>query len=86
MARGKTVRLQTEGNTIAISQCDYTTLTLWLNDNIVNLDKKVKVTYKGKTIFNAQVSRTADNLRNSLYDRGDLSYSFPAKVELKIKK
>ncbi len=86
MARGKTVRLQAEGNTIAISQCDYTTLTLWLNDDIVDLDKKVKVTYKGKTVFNALVKRTAENLSSSLYDRGDLSYSFPAKIDLKFKK
>ncbi len=86
MARGKTVRLQAEGNTIAISQCDYTTLTLWLNDDIVDLDKKVKVTYKGKTVFNALVKRTAENLSSSLYDRGDLSYSFPSKIDLKFKK
>lgn len=86
MTRGKMVRLQTEGNSIAISQCNYSTLTLWLNDNIVDLDKKVKVTYKGKTIFNALVPRTTENLKSSLYDRGDLSYSFPAKIELKIKK
>ena len=86
LARGKMVRLQAEDNTIAISQCDYSTITIWLNDSIVDLDKKVKVTYKGKTIHNALVPRKVENLSSSLYDRGDLSYSFPAKIEVKIKK
>ena len=86
MARGKMVRLQVDGNTINISQCDYSTLTLWLNDDIVDLDKKVKVVYKGKTLYNALAPRTAENLRSTLYDRGDLRYSFPAKIQVKIKK
>lgn len=86
LERGKTVRLEVKGNVIDINECDYSTLTLWLNDQLVDLDQKVKIICKGKTLYNGFVARSADNLKTSLYDRGDLSFSFPAKVEVKIKK
>jgi hypothetical protein len=50
LAHGKSVEARIEGNTIHIDKCDYTRLTISLNDNMVNLDKKVTILYKGKKI------------------------------------
>lgn len=85
LARYKQVRVHVDGNTITLDRCDYKHLTLWLNDSLVDLDKKVKVIYNGKTIFNKRVPRTEANLAESLSKREDTSYCFPSRIELKLK-
>lgn len=84
LARYKQVRTHVNGNTITIDRCDYSSLTLWLCDSLVNLDRKVKVVAGGKTIFNKRVPRTASNLYESLSQREDTSYCFPAKITLTL--
>ena len=64
----------------------YSMLTLWLNDQFVDLDKKVSVVYKGRKIFSGKVQRTVANLKESLSKREDCSYAFPAKIVVKTSK
>lgn len=85
MVMGKQVRLEVKGNEIDITRCDYKTITLSLNDEIVDLDRKVKVRYQGKTIFNGRLKRSAETLHSTLYQRNDPRYAFPAQVTLKVK-
>lgn len=85
MVMGKQVRLEVKGNEIDITRCDYKTITLSLNDEIVDLDRKVKVRYQGKTIFNGRLKRSAETLRSTLYQRNDPKYAFPAQVSVKVK-
>lgn len=80
LQRGKTVRLSLKGNTVNISQCDYTQLTLHFNDQMVKLDKTVIIKYNGKTIFKDKLERTLANLQSTLAERKDLRYMFPAQV------
>ena len=80
LQRGKTVRLSLKGNTVNISQCDYTQLTLHFNDQMVKLDKPVIIKYNGKTIFKDKLERTLANLQSTLAERKDLRYMFPAQV------
>lgn len=82
--RYKQIRTHVEGNTIYLDRCDYKHLTLWLTDSLVDLDKKVKVVYKGKTIFNKRVPRTSANLYESLTKREDTSYCFPSRINLTL--
>lgn len=84
LQRGKTVRLTLQGNTVDIQQCDYTELTLHFNDQMVNLDKPITIRMKGKTLFKGKLSRTAENLKNSLSQRGDLRYIFPAQITIHL--
>lgn len=84
LARYKQVRLHVEGNTIYIDRCDYTSVTLSLNDELVDLDKVVKVSYKGRTLFSGKLPRTRRNLLRSLTQREDTSYAFPATVTVKL--
>ena len=83
--QGKTVIADIDGNTINIEQCDYSKLTIYLNDRLVNLDKKVTIRYKGKKIARIKPRRTIANLHSSLNQRGDRSYAFPCIVDVKIK-
>ena len=84
MARGKEVRLSVSGGKIVIERCDYSSLTLWLNDEIVDLDKKVTIEYSGKTLFKGTLKRSAELMRESLYGRNDPGYIFPAKVTVDL--
>ena len=80
IARGKEVRLSTDKNKIVIERCDYPSLTLWLNDAIVDLDRPVKVEYAGKTLFEGKLQRSSALMKETLYSRNDPGYIFPAKV------
>ena len=86
MARGKRIIAQIADNVITISECDYSRLTILLNDEMVNLDKSVKVVMNGKTLFKGKVRRTMENLRKTLSERNDPSYVFPSAIDVAIKK
>ena len=80
----KTVEARIEGNTIHIDRCDYKKLTIYLNDYMLDLDKKVVVRHKGKKIASRKLRRNITNLYNTLNPRNDRSYSFPCMLEIKI--
>ena len=85
LAHGKRVVASIDGNTINIEQCDYSKLTIYINDRMLDLDKKVKVVCKGKKLFNKKVKRTIAALHKSLVKRNDRSYAFPAMIEVEVK-
>ena len=81
---GLTVIANIEGNTINIERCDYSSLTIHLNDNMVDLDKKVTILYKGKKIAKKKLKRTISNIYSSINCRNDRSYAFPAHIEVEL--
>ena len=85
LKRGQRVRLTCQNNVIDITECTYSELTLWLCDELVDLDNRITVRYQGRTLFNGKLHRTRDNMRQSLSERGDLSYIFPARVTVKTR-
>lgn len=80
MARGKCVELCVKGNIIDIQRCDYSQLTLYLNDELVDMNRKVEVKMYGSSLFKGKVSRTEKCLRESMAERGDPSYCFPGRI------
>jgi len=83
--QGKTVIASIDGNVINIEQCDYSRLTICLNDHLVNLDKKVTIRYKGKKIARVKPRRTIANLHRSLSERNDRSFAFPCIIDVELK-
>lgn len=73
-------------NVINISESDYSRLTIYLNDEMVDLNKPVVVNYKGKKVFKGKLPRTIANMARTLAERGDLRYMFPAMVEVELPK
>ena len=73
-------------NVIEISESDYSRLTIYLNDDMVDLNKPVVVNYKGKKVFKGKLSRTIANMSRTLDERDDLRYMFPAMVEVELPK
>lgn len=82
MQRGKEVRIEREGNVINITHCDYEHLTLWFNDDMVNLDQPITVKRQGKRAFKGRLQRSADLIRQTMAERGDPRYVFSAKISL----
>lgn len=85
LAKGKEVRAELNGNTIRITRCDYTSLTLSLSDAMLDLDQPVKVICRDKTLFEGPIERRASTLRRTLSTRGDPAYCFPAQIRVEIK-
>lgn len=79
-----TVVARREGNVIDILESDYSRLTIYLNDEMVDLDKPVTVRYNGKKLFKGKLRRTIGNMVSTLNERGDLRYMFPAMVEVEL--
>ena len=79
------MRVALRGNTISIERCDYQKLTICLNDEMVNLDKPVKVVCQGRTLFKGKAKRHAATLRHTLSERGDPAYMFPAQLTVRMR-
>jgi poly(3-hydroxybutyrate) depolymerase len=85
LARDKEVRADINGNTITITRCDYSQLTLSLCQEMVDLKKPVTVMYQGRKLFKGKVKTQPGTLRRTLYQRNDPAYMFPAEITVKIK-
>ena len=84
LARGKEVRVSRSGNTIALEKCDYSSLTVYLNDAMANLDQPVRVTMGDRVLFEGPVKRTPAEMRRTLRQRQDPSYLFPVRIEVSL--
>lgn len=76
--------VQRKGNEIEILECDYSRLSIYLNDVMVDLNRPIIVRYKGEKIFKGKLIRTIGNMQRSLARSGDLRYAYPAVVEVEI--
>ena len=83
-AKGKTVTAQISGNTVEILSCDYSELTVYLNDTLVDLGKPVRIVCNGAKLFEGPLERSPATMRQTLARRGDPSYIFPASVTVKM--
>jgi hypothetical protein len=82
--KGKMLVASVKDNTVTIESSDYTKVTVYLNDMLVNLDKPVKIISGEKVLFEGILKRTPQNMLSTLNTRGDLSYIFPAVIEVKL--
>ncbi len=83
LSRGKRVDVVVEGNTINISRLDYSELTLYLSDELVNLKKPVTVKLRGKKVFKGKLKPSLDTYRQTLYERQDPRFAAPCKITVK---
>lgn len=75
-----------EGQIIEIEKADLVTeLIINLNDEMLDLDKKVSVRYNGKTIYNAVPKRSVSRIWKSLNERNDLQQVFCTKINVSLK-
>jgi hypothetical protein len=82
--KGKELVASVKDNVITIEKSDYSQVTVYLNDTLADLDKPVKILSGGKVLFEGLVARSPKTMLSTLNARGDLSYIFPARVEVTL--
>lgn len=73
-------RLDRKENLVELEWCEYTRVTVYLNDEMLDLDKPVKIHFAGRELYNGMVERNANTMRRNLLSREDPAYAFPAQV------
>ena len=84
LAPGKMVRASIHDNQVDITACDYSSLTIYLNDDLVDLDKAVTIKYGKRLLFRGRVRRKESTMQQTLFQRNDWAYMFPAMVEVNV--
>ena len=82
---GALVIAERDGQTITIESAEKVDrLMVRLDDRMVDLDRPVRIVYKGKTVFEGRAPRTIAALIRTLEKRGDRQLMFDADVEVKL--
>ncbi len=82
--KGYLLIAERNGNTIEIIHSDYSSVTIYLNERMFNLDKKIVVKYKSKMIFREKVKKNVELMKTTLYERDDPNYMFCSKLKLNL--
>lgn len=69
-----------ENNTIYITTEHYKSVTIWLDDYIVDLDKRVVIVFNGREAFSGVVPRVEQNIKDSIAGRYDPEYIYWGRV------
>ncbi len=82
---GSLVEAKLDKQTLEIVNVEKVTkLLIRLDDRMLDLDKPVKVTHKGKVLFEGVVPRTAATLAKTLIGRGDPKLVFDAEIAVDL--
>ncbi len=82
---GSFVVAERSGQTVEIKAAEkITELAIRFNEDMVDLEKPVKVVYKGQTLFEGLAKRTITTLIKTLEKRGDPKLMFEAEVIVKL--
>lgn len=74
------------GQTINIEKAESVDhIIIRLNDEMLDLDKKVTVEYNGKNVFNGTPKRSISTVWKTLHEHNDLNQYFSAEIELTLK-
>ena len=84
LSKGKQAVVSVKDNVVTIESCDYNALTVFLNDDLVDLDRTVWVKADGRLLYEGIPERRSATMRETLEERGDLSYIFPVAIPLTL--
>ncbi|MCT4602630.1 MAG: hypothetical protein N4A59_06990 [Marinifilum sp.] len=73
-----------KSNTVNVSKSYTNHVQVYLNDQMLNLNKPVRIVYNGKEVQRKKLARNISNIYESLNYKGDPNLAFSAKVELKL--
>lgn len=83
LKRGMRVDAVVKGNTITVSRCDYSSLTIFLSDELVNLSKPITVKIGGKKVFKGKVEPSEECYRQILHMRQDPRFAAPCRITVR---
>jgi hypothetical protein len=70
------------GQDVDIGAANVDSLLVLLDDSLIDLDKPVRVSWKGKVVYQGMAARTLFNLWRSLEERADRDYAFPVRLRV----
>lgn len=76
------ITAEIRGQDVDISAANVDSLVVHLNDSLLDLGKPVRVSWKGKVVYQGIPARTIANLWRSLDERADRDYAFPARLRV----
>jgi hypothetical protein len=76
------ITAEIKGQEIGILTSNIDSLTVLLNDSLLDLDKPVTVLWKGSKVFDGAVPRTLANLYRTVQERGDQDYAYSATLKV----
>ena len=88
--RGDSVRgrsrivAERDGQTISIQSSSVPEVVVLLNDEMLDLDRKVTVRYQGQVVYSGKPKRSASVIRRTLNERGDVTSIFSAEIPISI--
>lgn len=83
--KGALVVVERSGQTITIQKAEtIKTLIIYLNDDMCDLDKPIKVMYEDKTLFEGKVNRTIQTIAQCLDQRVDPASIFYAQIQVDL--
>jgi poly(3-hydroxybutyrate) depolymerase len=83
--KGQMAVVEREGNTFIVHYNDYESLTIGVNDEMIDFDKPVRIISCGRIVFNGKLKRTIADISESVSRRRDKHLMFSAHVRLGIK-
>ena len=73
------------GQAIQIHESDQSTqVDIMLNDEMINFDENVTVSYQNKILFNDKPKRSISEIYRTLKERGDPGLVFSSRIEIKL--
>ena len=68
---GDLIEAEISDQVININSSTVSSIIIQLNDNLIEMDKKVVVKYRGKNLYNGYVSRNENIIKDSILEYGD---------------
>ena len=81
---GDLIEAEIDGQMININSSTVSDVIIQLNDNFIDMDKKVVVNYRGKNLYNGYVSRNENIIKTSIVEYGDPQSVYYGQISLSL--
>ena len=81
---GDLIEVGIDGQIININSSTVSDIIIQLNDNFIDMDKKVVVNYRGKNLYNGYVSRNENIIKTSIVEYGDPQGVYYGQISLSL--
>ena len=81
---GDLIKAEIDGQIININSSTVSKIMIQLNDNFIDMDKKVVVNYRGKNLYNGYVSRNENVIKDSIVEYGDPQSVYYGQISLSL--
>ena len=81
---GDLIEAEIDGQIININSSTVSDIIIQLNDNFIDMDKKVVVNYRGKNLYNWYVSRKENIIKDSIVEYGDPQSVYYGQITLSL--